>query len=506
MKYINRILLLFLSLALFIGCDNFEDMNTNPDEPTTVPPSLLATNLINKVIHSGVSDLKEYGLVSKHIIWITDAFDQQYNKLGRGEFDNFLQVTNCNDLIAKSPGNKGYEGLAYFVKAYLLYYISVNMGDIPYTEAGLGKDGTTRPAYDTQKEVMLNILNDLDKSYLCFSEAEDTAFEGDMIFEGNREQWKKTVTAFQLKVLINLSKKESDSDLNIKSRFASLVQNRPLMASNADNFQLVYKDQSGMKYPFNDLTTNQTKYAVISTTLIDRMKEYNDYRLFYFSEPSKGMLDSGLKEDDFNAYVGVDPSAPFGEIVKLNGKGLFCRPNLRYTSEKHVEGEPLVRLGYSEQQFILAEASLRGWISGTPADYYRKGIEAHMAFLKGYTPDEYTHGHVITDENTAVYLANEKIRLTGNFDKDLEKIITQKYISYYLQSSFEAFYDYRRTGYPVLPINPETSRNVTAPDRMPIRYMYPMNEYNYNRENLENALSRQFGGSDDINDVMWILK
>lgn len=506
MKYINRILLVFLSWTLLMGCDNFEDMNTDPDEPTSVPASLLATNLVYEVINSGVSDLKEYGLVSKQIIWITDAFDQQYNKLGRSSFGNFLQVTNCNDMVAKSVGNKGYEGLAYFVKAYFLYYISMKLGDIPYTEAGKGQEGNIRPAYDTQKDVMLNILNDLEKSYQCFSEAEETAFEGDIVFEGDREKWKKTVTAFQLKVLINLSKKEGDADLNVKSRFASIIQRGSLMASNTDNFQLVYKDQTGMKYPFNDLTTNQTKYAVISTTLIDRLKEYNDYRLFYFGEPATGMIEKGLEANDFNAYVGVDPSAPFGDIVEINGKNLFCRPNLRYTSEKHVVGEPLVRLGYSEQQLILAEACLRGWISGDPADYYNKGIEAHMQFVRDYTPDEYAHGRVITDESIAVYLTNNKIRLTGEFEKDLEKIITQKYISYYLQSSFEGYYDYRRTGYPVLPINPESSRNVTAPDRIPVRYMYPMAEYNYNRENLEAALERQFGGSDDINDVMWILK
>ena len=66
--------------------------------------------------------------------------------------------------------------------------------------------------------------------------------------------------------------------------------------------------------------------------------------------------------------------------------------------------------------------------------------------------------------------------------------------------------DYRRTGYPVQPINPETSQNSTGKDKIPVRYRYDSREYNYNRENLEEALDRQFAGSDDINDVMWILK
>lgn len=508
MKYMNKILLWFFSLVLLTGCDKFEDMNTNPDKPTTVPSSMLATQVIYEVVRKDRFG-KEYvndGVMAKQIVWNEGVSDLQYNNFGRGDFDGFIQVTNCNDMIAKSPDNKGYEGLAYFSKAYMLYYISMNMGDIPYSSAGQGEEGNIRPTYDTQKDVMLQILADLDHAYTCFSKAEETAFEGDIIFKGNKENWKKTVTAFQLKVLINLSKKEGDSDLELKSRFASILQNGTLMSSNADNFQLVYKDQSNMKYPFNDLTSNQTKYAMMSSILVDRMKELGDYRLFYYGEPSRAKVESGLSEDDFNAYVGVDPSAPFGEVSAAHGSNLFCRPNYRYISEDHVEGEPLVRLGYSEQQFILAEVCLRGWISGDPQDFYKKGIEAYMNFVKDCTPDEYAHGRVITSDYIASYLSEEKIQLTGNFEKDLEKIITQKYISYYLQSSNEAYFDYRRTGYPVLPINSETSKNVSAPDRIPVRFMYPMNEYNYNRENLETALERQFGGSDDINDVMWILK
>lgn len=507
MKFINRVLLLFVSLTLLVGCDNFEDINTNPDKPTTSPSSMLATKLVYEIVRKGSGkDCTNDGVAAKQIVWNEGVSDLQYNNFGRGGFDDFLQVTNCNDMVAKSTGNKGYEGLSLFVKAYLLYYISLDMGDIPYSETGQGEAGNTRPAYDTQKEVMLHILSDLESAYKCFSEADAMAFEGDIIFEGNRESWKKTVTAFQLKVLINLSKKENEADLNLKSRFASIVQNGALMASNADNFQLVYKDQAGMKYPFNDLTTNQTKYAMLSSVLTDQMTDYNDYRLFYYGEPAIAKIESGLSEDDFEAYVGVDPSAPFGVVAKAQGNNLYCRPNFRYTSEEHVVGEPLVRLGYSEQQLILAEACLRGWISGTSSDYYKRGIEAHMTFVKDCTPDKYAHGRVLTSDYITSYLNSEKIKLTGSFEKDLQKIITQKYISYFLQHSYEAYYDYRRTGYPVLPINPESSKNVTAPDRIPVRYMYPMNEYNYNRENLEDALSRQFGGSDDINDVMWILK
>ena len=42
--------------------------------------------------------------------------------------------------------------------------------------------------------------------------------------------------------------------------------------------------------------------------------------------------------------------------------------------------------------------------------------------------------------------------------------------------------------------------------QLPLRFMYPSSEYSQNRENVEEAVQRQFGGSDTPNDVMWLLK
>ena len=175
MKHINKFLLLFTALSIFTGCDNFEKLNTDPDTATTVPSSMLATKVIYEVVRKDRT-VKEYvndGVLAKQIVWNEGVSDLQYNNIGRGDFDGFLQVVNCNDMVAKSPGQKGYEGLALFSKAYLLYYISLNIGDIPYTNAGQGEEGNPRPKYETQKEVMLGILNDLEKAYQCFSEADD---------------------------------------------------------------------------------------------------------------------------------------------------------------------------------------------------------------------------------------------------------------------------------------------------------------------------------------------
>ncbi len=509
MKLYNKFILLLASVLILSGCDNFDTINTNPDKPTTVPASMLARGLVLQMVKKGgnktfINDVA----LAKQFTWNESAFSYQYNLIERRDISEHVTLIDCKDMVSKAPEVflKGYEGLASFAKSYLLYYATLDLGDIPYSDAGFGEEGNLKPKYDLQKDVLIGILKDLENAYTAFSAAPEMAFEGDPIFDGNRDKWKKTVTAFQLKVLINLSKKVEDSDMNVKSRFAAIVQNGTLMESNDDNYQLVYEDKAGMRYPFNDLTTNQCKYAMHSSVLVDSLKKYNDYRLFYYAEPADGMLEQGLNKDEYDAYVGIDPSASFAIVAQEHGKKMFSAPNLRYTVKTHSEGEPMIRLGYGEQQLILAEACLRGWISGSTENYYKEGIRANMKFTRDATPDLYVNGRVMTDDYIESYLNGNEIQLTGNFERDLNLIITQKYIADFIQYPFEAWYDYRRTGYPVLPINPESSQNSTGKDKIPVRYRYSDREYSYNRENLEEALKRQFNGSDDINDVIWILK
>lgn len=92
-----------------------------------------------------------------------------------------------------------------------------------------------------------------------------------------------------------------------------------------------------------------------------------------------------------------------------------------------------------------------------------------------------------------------------NESNGLSQIMTQKLIGSFLQLKFNSYYDYRRTGYPVIPIDPQTNMNEVK-TQLPIRWMYPDAEYSHNRENIEEAIQRQFGGSDTPNGVMWLLK
>lgn len=88
------------------------------------------------------------------------------------------------------------------------------------------------------------------------------------------------------------------------------------------------------------------------------------------------------------------------------------------------------------------------------------------------------------------------VMLGTTLEERVERIIMQKYIRSFLQNGWSAFYDHLRTGYPSF----RRSAGVSAP----YRWMYPQWEYNYNSENVSEAILSQFGeGNDNINQKTW---
>ena len=494
------------------GCD-FNEINTNPNAPTTATSGMLAAGQIGNMLikeNNGKGFFYDH-MLSKHISFGEGiAENSQYNILGRWGFEAYTDLTNAARMmeIADEIDKDAYTGLFLFIKAQRLFDLSLILGDIPYSEALKALEGVTSPKYDTQKDVMRQILDDLDAAYTHFGNA-TRKFAGDIThFKGDPAKWQRAVSMVQLKVLINLSKKEDDPDLNVKSRFANIVANQQLQLSNDDNLQTTYGDQASNQYPMYVLGGNRNAmYPDMTTTVMDTLKKYEDRRLFSFAEPCKAKTDAGKQANEWDAYGCVDPSWKYTEeIVPYRNADSVSLLNNRFFEIQ--SGQPAIKHGYAEQNFILAEACLRGWITGNANDYYKEGIRANMQFNAKYTPERYAHGMPITDEWIDTFLAKSEIQLEAGdakFEENLRKIITQKYLAAFMHDTYNSYFEYRRTGYPNLPINPESNGNSIS-NKMPVRWMYPEVEYQYNREHVLEAVQRQFNGNDDVNELMWILK
>ena len=84
----------------------------------------------------------------------------------------------------------------------------------------------------------------------------------------------------------------------------------------------------------------------------------------------------------------------------------------------------------------------------------------------------------------------------------LPQIWIQKYIAMFMNSGWEPFIEHRRTGLPTFNVGPGTYNNMMVPKR----WQYPQSEYDYNPGNVQQAVAEQYGGDDDINEEMWLIK
>ena len=511
MKNFKYIFLAVFLLAIVSSCTKkFDELNTNPDVPTSVSPDLLATQVLRGTFRFWNPNPTDWGtaqLFSKHCTNVS-AGGNPYQYYGSyypyGGFGWFQSLTSTKRMVEFAKGNPAlpsYEGLALFLKAYWGYYTTLDMGDIPYAEAGKAEDGISQPKYDKQSEVFDGILADLKAAELKF--AAGVNFSGDIMLGGNAVKWRRLCNAFQLKVLQTISKKITPAQ---KTRFAEIVAAGNLMVDNTNNFQLVYIDNANASHPFFN-GENQRLTLAASKLMVDGLKKVNDRRLFYFAEPAAYKITGGLLESDFAAYEGA-PSELASNVLDLNrAAGKYSLLNKRYTIPR--AGDPMLILTYGEQCFIIAEAMEEGWVAGSAQAYYENGVKAMLDYyrtLPSSLPAN-LHGMAIDQAYINNYFTGEAAYKTaGTKTERLQQIWMQRYFIDFFQGNMSGYRNFLRTGYPAFTLVPATSLNTDDPTVFPKRWKYPTDEQTKNPVNYKKAIDDQFGGFDGVNKVPWWIQ
>lgn len=506
-------ILLAATLFLTSCTKKFDEINTNPDKSTGTSAGALATSMITSITSSDISSTKGFMqpfMMSKYILWTEQLEGSQYNNIGRMGFGRLRVLRNVPVMLKYAEGltdgtQPSYEALGHFMRAWEFFNATMQVGDIPYSDAIKGEsDGTIKPKYDSQKAVFAGILSELDSANTLFGKGAD--FEGDHIFKGDVNKWQKLTNSFELYVLMQLSHQADDPDLKVKERFKLIATSRKLMEGIEDNFAVTYQNAGGYCYPWSNTPVQVNSfviYPVLGSNLIDPLKALKDRRLFYYAEPAAAKLKEGVPESSYDAYIGVEASDPINKVKLAHDNDLFCDVNQRYVLE--FNPEPVGLFNYWDLQLVLAEGAVRGWLPNSGAEgYYEKGVQSSMEFIKTHAAEKYAHGMPITDGYINDYLAT--IHLTGSLEHQIEQIITQKYLAGFLHNvDYTAWFEHRRTGYPLFKLN--TSTNLNQPNtKFPQRWLYPQNELDHNADNVAAAIQSQFGGNDNVNETMWILK
>ena len=92
---------------------------------------------------------------------------------------------------------------------------------------------------------------------------------------------------------------------------------------------------------------------------------------------------------------------------------------------------------------------------------------------------------------------------TAGLEECLEKLISQKYIALFAQSSHEAWNDYRRTSYPRLEPPEDANSSFNTSLIIPRRYLYPLSERNTNFSEYQKAIDQQGGHFLDVD--TWVF-
>ena len=417
---------------------------------------------------------------------------------------------------AQIGANSKYAAVAKFFRAYAAIWLSQRVGDIPMTQAGDPKYLT--PVFDKQHDVYKNSLKLLeDANTLLNATVASTpgvAFDSGDIFGLTNLQWQKLINTYRLRILISLSKRADDNaDLNVKTQFATILGNataNPIMTSNNDN--MVYKFLAANLYPpFANGNNSYNNFMNVGKPILDITTSTKDPRTFLMATPV------GSNITAFSSYIGSDPGTALATLQNTAGNYSNFNGARYFGNALGTNVEPFIFIGYPEMCFNIAEAANRGWVSLNAKDWYEKGITASHSFYGigngpldvyffkagGKVTDGASYNKFTVNFDQTAYLAQPLVSYAGNNSQGLQQIVVQKYLGFFQNSGWEGYYNYRRTGFPSFSKGGPGTANSGL---IPKRFQYPASEVTNNKANWQSALNNQFGGKDDINADMWILK
>lgn len=403
------------------------------------------------------------------------------------------QVKFVVDLLNITKGKPQYANLyqiGRIMKALVFERLTDIYGDIPYFNAGLGYyTRTYSPAYDKQQDIYTDLLKEVEEATDSLDENADKP-EGDLFYHGREDQiaaWKRFGNTLLLRMAMRLTK----VDPEMAKAYVAKVEGNT-MTDNDDN-ALVYHSE-------DNSTTTQNRVAIAlldpgvryygkwSRTYINYLKSRSDPRLGVVA-----MLPDGVTDADSMVGLpnGYDESlSPTTGITFTQG----WRGSLNNYSEPSdiivTYEAPTFVLTYSEAELLLADAAKR-WGIGDVEEHYHNGVVAAITELAAYGD-----AAAIDEGDAEAFYTKHPY----NDSSGLAQINFQFWASTSF-NDYEAWFNWRRTGYPVLtPVNYQS--NVTS-GTIPRRMAYPFSERQSNAANYAAAVAASLPDGDNLTSRVW---
>ncbi|ASK32173.1 SusD/RagB family nutrient-binding outer membrane lipoprotein [Chryseobacterium sp. T16E-39] len=391
---------------------------------------------------------------------------------GSGFWNNsYKWLKQVKDLkeAAIEENDQNYQAIAMVLNAWIYSNLTDTYGDVPFTEASRLDDGISQPKFDKQKDIYVQLLDDLKAANTLFITNKPLT-GNDLFYKAESDangilNWKKFCNSLSLRLLTRILKK--NGEVNVHQRIQEIVNDPatyPVFQSNAETTKLNITGVSPLLPPIarpQDFTTGRAA----SEFFVETLKANNDPRLAMFFGQAKD-----IASQQNIGYKGAPSGYAYGTVFTYQPSNM----------NQNLAKAPLNILiyPYAELQFTLSELANKGIIQGSAQTYYENGVKAAIEQWGSVMP--------------ANYFANPNVAYNGN----PERIMLQKYIALFFVDQ-QQWFEKRRTGYPVLPNNGGLLNNGNLPQRL----MYPPNPKVLNTANYQAAV-QQMGG-DDINIKTW---
>lgn len=529
MKVLFRVLVGAALATASTGCDDFLDINDNPNQATSVNPdaqlaSALAVTAAN--YNGAATNYNTYssfaagywgksGTVSGFSEERTYNYSTNYQQfLFSNTYDN-LNDYNLIQVNGTANGFPNHAAIARIMKVYNFLLLVDQYGDIPYTNALRGI-GNTAPTYDKAADIYKDFIVQL-KGAVADINAAKAAGRGvgpeDVVFGGNMTKWKQFANSLLLRILLRESQ---TNDAALNASVATEMAALQTAAAAGDGFittdvvvQPGYAANSAQQNPFYNRygfavgavnATSEYSFVMPTNYIIRQYESNNDPRITQLYRLGRRTV-NGVATP---AYVGTtlgeaNPPTFTSTNATIGSRFLQGGTFLRGANA------PTTLMLLSEQLFNKAEAETRNLFTGGNAAAktdFLDGIRA--SFVSTYRTETglaAINSSVIGANTPGVaqyttYIAANATNPLVNFDLATSSgslgkqsvIIYQKYLAANTVASTEAWADYRRTGQPKF----EVSLQSASPraDKLPTRLFYPQSEVSTNQANVPKGVDQ----------------
>lgn len=492
--------------------------------------------------------LQSFGTASK--AWEAENGQNLYT-------DVFRNLKALEDL-AKSENNQANIAASKILRCVNIAFLTEKYGDVPFSEANLGREGNVFPKFDSQKAVYEGMFTMLDEAVKTLADGSSTGLpsDQDILYKGDKTKWIKFANSLKFRLMMHSYSAFKAAGTDLASKLQEIAASGNYLSAVTDDAALTFPAASNDDSWYLNTTYNTlNSYTSFKPTkiLIDKLVALDDPRLYVIFAPALSPLsaqttksDEAVKINGYSYTITHDPaskytfsaetsydesgtqiSVDYPLDVKWFGTPRTANINNLYASSSAVAGtnssydnrrlsglsqlftlknDPRLKatlMESSEMAFLLAEARQKSLIStGTVQGYYEAGIKLSFGrwqITDGTKPASYLNSDKIV-LSFSDYLAQSTVKLDGT-SADLDKIYLQKWFANLLTNHTEEYTEIRRTGKPAFTKILPTKFSVNA---YPYRYLYPFDEQNNNKTNYDAAVS--ILGGDLNSSKMWIFK